>query len=100
MKCTSYKQFNNLFTRRLNKIFRNQKHRVAMNLIAIGYQCDIEEGHPITDTILDRLKRHLDVLGDGVEQKACNELIELMADNPEYKAMMHDINTRRLHVQQ
>lgn len=96
MVCDSYQQYNNLFTRRLNKIFRNRQHLVAFQLITMGYQCDVEEGHPITDTIFDRFKRHLDVLGDGDEQKACDELAQLMEDNPEYTKMMNEINTKEI----
>lgn len=96
MKCESYRQFNNLFTRRLNKIFRNRAHRFALNMIVSNYQCDIEDGVEIKDTIFDRLYNHISHLGNADEQKACEELRQLMIDNPEYKERMHEINTRKI----
>lgn len=79
MKCKSYSQFSNLFTRRLNKVFCNRANLNAFYLMRFL------NGAPIGSQFLEHLEAH----ASEPEIKAYKELQLLMKDNPTYTEEMH-----------
>lgn len=91
MKANSYRQFSNLFTRRLNKVFTPEMFaRFRFMLIFNGCNGDVFEGG-----VFERFKPVVEQFGSEVQIKAYNELQQLMNDNPEFTEQMNDIETRK-----
>lgn len=83
MKARDYKHFNNLFTRRLNKVFTGELLPRFKLMILAGGQ----------ENIYERFSKVVDEYGDDTQKQAYRELRELMDDNPEFTEEMNKKTT-------
>lgn len=94
MRCKSYRSFSNLFTRRMNVLFATNRIRTAFNIACWAYACDVQEGKLDTPLPIYRLESTVDNFGTEEESKAYHEIVQLMADNPQYVERMNLENTK------